>query len=90
MQTAHSTRAGGKKSKAAPKANAPIDRDPVENDVFVKDGRINRFFRRVIFVGSGRVCYSVGTTRNKWCDLDTFKKWMRTATLSHDGTKGGT
>lgn len=58
-------------------------RDPVEGDVYV----INSDHRRVIGVKGGRVCYSIGTDLNHWCNLATFREWFRTAMLTHDGSK---
>lgn len=59
-------------------------REPVEHDVY---RRGDSGFRRVVAVRDGRVCYSTGGDRNRWCDLRTFLKWIngRTITLAHDG-----
>ena len=38
---------------------------------------LERAGRRVIAVHNGIVCYSVGGDRNRYCQLRTFRRWLR-------------
>lgn len=33
--------------------------------------------RRVVGVASGRICYSTGSDRTRWCGSPTFRAWVK-------------
>lgn len=55
---------------------------PPEGSVWQRKGKV----RRVIFSGRDgrgnvRICYSNGSTRNRWCHFDTWKRWAKMAEI---------
>lgn len=51
-----------------------------EGNVYQSGGRI----RRIIAVHGDAVAYSKGSEHNGMCKVKTFKRWLRSATLTYD------
>lgn len=53
--------------------------DPIDGQVY----QCGSTHRRVIRLFNDRVFYSVGSDKNRSCELHTFKRWARKAEITH-------
>ena len=54
-----------------------------EGTVFCRDIGKRTLFRRVVAIFMGKVCYSVGSNKNRFCSVAAFVGWSRKAQKIH-------